>query len=81
MWRWPFLFFFSQLCPILTSSVINLYELKFNTRLDKVQSVISVAIPFIVIGTIIIQAKLIKNSSANNNDEEFKNKYGILLDN
>ena len=60
---WTMILFQSQFCPLITSSIINLYDLSFSSKLDTLQSILSIIFPPLLFGMLIIQAFLIRNAS------------------
>ncbi len=54
-WTWSLFFMYSQLCPLLMSSIINFYDLEFTSPMEIFQSVLSLLIPTIIVLALIIQ--------------------------
>ena len=52
---------YSQLCPLLISSIINFYDIKFDSPLETLQSILSILIPTIVLCLLIMQIFALRN--------------------
>ena len=83
IWNTSLRLFYSQFTPLLMSSLLNVYNIRFDTRLYKVSSILSILTLIgiiIMIAAILILFKKIVEDRNFTESSSFESRFGVLTE-